>query len=347
MTNDVTLVFPDIKGRSGTRSYVENTMNGLSKIGVKFDRIPVRKREVSINGKPYFGIVFQYLSSLSKNAGSKVVHSLSPDVVVKGTNVVTVHDIIPFTNPEIYMKSYYDKLAYKLSFSRSLKVKTILLSSEVGKKEFKEKTGLDDERLRVIHHSIDHSKFFPEKNSPYPDDGKINIVMVSDFNPRKRIDKVIDAIGGDDEINFYHIGPSQGWNDRYKAIILSGLRFKNVKFLGKLDAKKLREYLTFADLFIFLSESEGFGLPPLEAMACGTNVLVNNLPVFQETMGDMAFFSSLTEFDKFSIVSAIKNKKNSSELIEFSARYSIMNHARKLFEVYSEEILGGKLKPNI
>lgn len=338
MTSGVTLVFPDIKESSGTKSYVENTMNGLSTIGVKYDRIAIKKREISLNGKPYFGILFQYLSSISRNAGTKVVHSLSPDVVLKGTNIVTVHDIIPFTNPDIYMKSYYDKIAYKLSFSRSVRVKTILLSSQVGKIEFKEKTGISDERLKVIYHSINHSKFFPEKTNPYPDDGKLNIVMVSDFNPRKRIDKVIEAIGGNAEINFYHIGPTQGWNDRCKTIMSYGSKFKNVKFLGKLDSKSLREYLTFADLFVFLSESEGFGLPPIEAMACGTNVLVNNLPIFHETMGSIAFFAPLSDFNKDFIISAIKNKRNHNELIEFSKKYSTLNYAHNLNNVYLQEI---------
>lgn len=337
MKNDITLVFPDIKGSSGTKSYVENTFNGLSKIGIKYDKIPIRKREISIMGKPYFGILFQYISSLSKNVTTKVVHSLSPDVVVKGTNIVTIHDIIPFTNPDIYMKSYYDKLAYRLSFSRSLKVKTILLSTEVGKIEFRENTGIDDGRLRVAHHSIDHSKFFPEKTNPFPDDGKINLVMVSDFNPRKRIDKVIDVIGGDDEINFYHIGPTQGWTNRYNEIRRSAEKFGNVRFLGRLDFKSLREYITFADLFIFLSESEGFGLPPLEAMACGTNVIVNDLPVFRETMGDYANYVDLKRLGRDEIIAAINSKKESNVLIKHSYNFSITNYANNLIKIYEKQ----------
>lgn len=334
MAHDVTLFFPDIKGNSGTKSYVENTMNGLDKMGVKYDRVPIKKKEVTINGKPYFGILIQYISSLSKNARTKIVHSLSPDVVVKGTNVVTVHDIIPFTNPEIYMKSYYDKIAYMLSFSRSLKVKTILLSTEVGKREFKEKTGIDDERLKVIPISIDHSKFFPEKVNPYPRDGKLNLVMVSDFNPRKRIDKIIETVGGDNEINFYHIGPIQGWSERYKSIIKSSSNYKNIKFLGPLDNKKLREFITFSDLFVFLSDNEGFGLPPLEAMACGTNVLVNDLPVFRETMQTYAHFIELDKLSKNDIIEAMKHKVARDCLIDYSHNFSIEKYAGNLMELY-------------
>jgi glycosyltransferase involved in cell wall biosynthesis len=43
-----------------------------------------------------------------------------------------------------------------------------------------------------------------------------------------------------------------------------------------------------ADAFVYPSEHEGFGLPPLEAMACGTPVLASNIPIFKEILGDGA-----------------------------------------------------------
>ena len=334
MKSDITLVYPDIKGNSGTKSYVHNTFNGLKSVGVEFSTIPIKKREISIGGKPYFGILFQYFSSLFKEGRTKVVHALSPDVVIRGTNLVTIHDIIPFTNPEIYIKSTYDRAAYKLSFSRALKVQTLLVSTEVGKNSMVEQVKIPPERIRVVNHSIDHSRFFPESVNPYPGDNKINILMVSDFNPRKRIDIVIDAIGGDEEINFYHIGPSQGWSERYSELLKKSEKYKNIKFLGPMDIKKLRQYMTFSHLFVFLSDNEGFGLTPLEAMACGTNVIVNDIPVFQEVLVNMAHFVKLSSFNRESIMAAIKDRKTFSELIEFSRNYSIERHALKLKEIY-------------
>jgi len=334
MKDEITLVYPDIKGNSGTKSYVQNTFNGLKSIGVEFSTISIKKREISIGGKPYFGILFQYFSSLFKEGRTKVVHALSPDVVIRGTNIVTIHDIIPFTNPEIYIKSTYDRAAYKLSFTRALEVQLLLVSTEVGKNSMMDRVNISPERIRVVNHSIDHTRFFPESENPYPEDGKINILMVSDFNPRKRIDLVVDAIGGDREINFYHIGPSQGWSERYHEILKKAENYKNIKFLGPLDIKKLRQYMTFADVFVFLSDNEGFGLTPLEAMACGTNVIVNDLPVFQEVLGNMAYFVKLSSFNRDNIMEAIKHKKPGYELIEFSKNYSMEKHALKLKEVY-------------
>ncbi len=334
MKSEITLVYPDIKGNSGTKSYVQNTFNGLREIGLDFNTIAIKKREISIRGKPYFGILLQYFSSLLKKGRTKMVHSLSPDVVIRGTNIVTIHDIIPFTNPEIYMKSTYDRAAYRLSFSRALKVQTLLVSTEVGKSSILDHIKISPERIYVVNHSIDHSRFFPESENPYPDDHKINVLMVSDFNPRKRIDIVVDALRGDKEINFYHVGPSQGWSERYSEILKRSGDHKNIKFLGPLEIKKMRQYLTFADMFVFLSDNEGFGLTPLEAMACGTNVIVNDIPVFREVLGNMAYFVELSSFNRFDIISAIKNKRPDHELIDFSRNYSTEKHALKLKEIY-------------
>jgi short-subunit dehydrogenase involved in D-alanine esterification of teichoic acids len=73
-----------------------------------------------------------------------------------------------------------------------------------------------------------------------------------------------------------------------------------------------------------------------EAMACGLNVLVNDLPVFRETLGSLAKFSDLSAFCKDDIMDALKAKKPKDELIEFSNRYSVENHAKKLNEIYSD-----------
>ncbi|WP_393972139.1 glycosyltransferase [Oxyplasma meridianum] len=334
LKEDLTLVVPSIKGSSGTKSYAENTIRGLSSLNVDYRTISVRKIELSFRGKPYFGIFFQYLQSTTKKGQTKVVHALSPDVVIKGTDIVTIHDIIPFLNPEIYMKSLYDKMAYRLSFGRALQVKTLLLSTETGKGTFLDRTGIDNSRVKVVHHSIDHEKFFPERFNPYEESNKVKVISVSDFNPRKRIDVLIDALGGDKEIDLYHIGPKQGWSSRFEELSRKAKNYENVKLLGPMDSKKLREYLTFADLFVYLSDNEGFGLPPIEAMACGTNVVVNDLPVFKETLDDQAYFCKIDDFGRDVVMNAIKKRKDPKQLIRFSMRYSIENHARNLLEVY-------------
>ncbi len=336
MNKTATLVYPEIKYPSGTKSYVNNTLQGLAKIGVKYETISIKKVELQFLGKPRLGILFQYLGSLMKRGSTKVVHSLSPEVTIKNTNVVTIHDVIPYVRPDIYINSLYDKAAFALNFSRALKSERILVSTNVGARDLIDHSQVDQEKIRVIPHSIDHEKFYPASQNPYPKDNKIRALMISDFNPRKRLDKIVEKLARDDEIIFYHIGPNQGWENQRQRVLEISRDSKNIFFLGPQPDEELRKYLTYADIFVYLSEHEGFGLPPLEAMACGTNVLVSDIPVFKEVLGDYAHYVSISGFNRDDIHRAVRNKLPSESLRKYSQNFSVEAHAKRLLSVYNE-----------
>ena len=329
----ITLISPKIKGFSGTSSYVNNVINGFHNANLDFEIRFVNKKEISLFGKPFFGIFYQAMSSKLVKASTPIVHALATEVVTSHTNVVTIHDIIPFTNPEIYIHSLYDKIAYKVAFERALKVKNLLVSTKQGKVQLMDKLGVREENIHVVYHSIDHSKYFPDRISPYPQ-GEISIVMVSDFNPRKRIDLLVKAIRNQPGISFYHMGPSQKWVNNLKIIRELAKGSNNIHILGPMDTELVRRYVSNADLFVYLSEDEGFGYPILEAMACGTNVLINDIPVFRELFDGYANFCKLNSFNEESIIKAIKNKKSEHELISFSKRFSIDKMTENILKVY-------------
>ncbi len=61
---------------------------------------------------------------------------------------------------------------------------------------------------------------------------------------------------------------------------------KSVRFVGNVSSERLNELYNLADVFIFPSRFEGFGLPPLQAMACGTPVITTNATSLPEVVGD-------------------------------------------------------------
>ena len=334
MGSDITLIAPKIKGFSGTKSYVENVMNGLALNERDYDLKYIRKIEISLFGKPYFGIITQGILSRLETVHSPIVHALSPEVVTKNTNVVTIHDVIPFTRPDIYMKSYYNKIAYKFAFKRALGVENLLVSTEYGKQQLMKIGEFENKNIRVVHHSIKLEEFYYDSNSPFPENTR-NIVMLSDFNPRKRIDLAINAIKDDEELSFYHIGPTQSWKSNFDRIKEQAGKSTRIHFLGPLPISEVRKYLSNADLFVYLSEDEGFGYPILEAMACGCNVLINRIPVFDELFANIASFCDLGNFSREDIIRSI-GKKGRKELQDFSRRFSVSEMGSNISSFYDE-----------
>ena len=124
-----------------------------------------------------------------------------------------------------------------------------------------------------------------------------------------------------------------GWNERYNFLKSIAEKTDNIKILGPVKTEMLRKYYSNADIFVYLSIDEGFGLPPLEAMACGTNVVVSDIPVFREVYKDYAFYTkdeNVMETIKF----ALKNRRSENELWKFTLNYSLENEIENLLEIY-------------
>ena len=332
--DQITLIAPKIRGFSGTASYVDNVIKGLTTTGLEFHTKYVSKKEISLFGKPFFGIFYQFFMSRFITTSTPIVHALSPEVVTRKTNIVTIHDIIPFTNPQLYLKTNYDKVAYNLAFKRALTVDNLLVSTHHGKVQLLNHIKVPEERVHVVYHCIDHSKYFYDSSSPYKGE-RINVVMLSDYNPRKRIDKIVEILKNDKEIDFYHIGPNQNWKANFDRVMKISDGASNIHLLGPMSTDVTRKYLSNADLFVYLSEDEGFGYPILEALACGTKVLVSKIPVFEELLAGIASFVDIGSLSRDIFLEALKAGKTKEQLQDYSQKFSRSKMAEDLNNIYS------------
>ena len=114
--------------------------------------------------------------------------------------------------------------------------------------------------------------------------------------PRKNLQRLLDAwTSAGDAVGDWMLvlaGP-RGWGPRLAAT-------ENVRTLGWVGDETLPGLMAAADLFCFPSSYEGFGLPPLEAMAAGTPVLVGSYPAAREVLGDAAFEIDALDMQAFS-----------------------------------------------
>jgi glycosyltransferase involved in cell wall biosynthesis len=117
------------------------------------------------------------------------------------------------------------------------------------------------------------------------------ILSVSTIEPRKNLKTLIRAFSQvKDRIDHdLVLSGAYGWkatdlNDVIRDLKLEG----RVRFTGYIDIEELPALYTLADVFVYPSLYEGFGLPPLEAMACGCPVLTSNVASLPEVVGDAA-----------------------------------------------------------
>lgn len=322
---------------TGLGEYSRRLVKGLESNGQNIEKIEVVKKEYSVGGKPLLGNLSLVLGTRIKKPQGEIVHSLSPEVIHPKTNVVTVHDVIPLKLKDVYSQTYYRKKGTDIVFKKIRDIEQIIAFTKQGMKEIHELGGVELDRINIVPQSIDHDLFYPDPDKNLENDDTKLIVTVGDLNPRKRFDILFDALGGQEGYKLVHIGPTNSWEERRSELASKARKFGNVEMLGKVDSGTLRRYMSSADLLVHLSEGEGFGYTPLEAMACGTNVLVNDLEVFRETLDDRAFFTTLEVHGvRRDIDYALSHPMSPESLSNHARQYSVDRMAKNTLEVYKK-----------
>ena len=258
-------------------------------------RIPVKLRSL--------GLIWEYslLPFLCRKEGLDVLHSLgylSP-IVPNTASVVTVLDMIHYVFPsEIEVPK---RLLWRVLFPLSLRTADCIvsISREVGR-EVSERFGWAASKVVPIHLGVDHKLFRPA-NSISGEGGPRFVLSVASISRHKNLERLIRAFAKArrklPNTRLVLVGmrtPRHGGLS--KLVERVGLN-DVVEFTGRIsDAALVKLYQT-ASALAFPSLYEGFGLPLLEAMACGCPVIASDLPTIRETAGDAALFVDAEDSD--------------------------------------------------
>ncbi|HUM13861.1 MAG TPA: glycosyltransferase family 1 protein [Myxococcaceae bacterium] len=210
--------------------------------------------------------------------------------------VLTVHDLIPLTSPDTVSAAF--RWQFRLWLGRSVRVAdhVVCVSAWTRGQLLARFPELDPERVSVVHNGVDHVQ-------PAPLDAVSRawlrslglperwVLFAGALDARKNVDLVLDALE--------QLGP------RAPALVLAGQRWYgagpverrigtlrarglDIRPLGFLAEPLLWTLMAAAPVFVFPSRDEGFGLPPLEAMALGTPVVVSTAAALPEVCGETA-----------------------------------------------------------
>jgi glycosyltransferase involved in cell wall biosynthesis len=218
--------------------------------------------------------------------------------------IITVHDIIPYLvrdDPEQNeYHRYVDRWMDGLAINHLKFADCIITVSEYTRKMLIERLGIDAQKIRVILHGLDLDLFKPIPiTNQFQDKYRINphyqyILYVGSEIPRKNLPRLLEAFTFVKQKNptarLIKIGTpvSSQWNSEVSEQIRRlGLQ-DEVTLFDHVSRDDLISFYNLADAFVFPSLNEGFGIPPLEAMACGAPVICSNSSSLPEVVGDAA-----------------------------------------------------------
>ncbi|MCS7229667.1 MAG: glycosyltransferase family 1 protein [Candidatus Kryptonium sp.] len=179
-----------------------------------------------------------------------------------------------------------------------------IVHSEFTKNDLITEWGIDEKKIKVVKLGT-----FIKPHQPRDNFGSKKILFVGTIEPRKGLDKLLDAY----EIIKQEIPDVEliicgkiGWKVKDLVLKLNKMISTNtkVKYLGYVDDDKLINLYREVDVCVYPSFYEGFGLPPLEAMACGCPVIVSNTSSLPEVVGEAGI--TVDPIDVKQLATAIK-----------------------------------------
>jgi glycosyltransferase involved in cell wall biosynthesis len=203
----------------------------------------------------------------------------------------------------------------------------IITISEFTKSDIIKFYGVEPSKIIVAHCAVDMSKFKytelrPRLKTKYGLEGGY-LLYLGTIEPRKNITNLVRAYDKlPDVIKTKHplvLAGGGGWNDsEIKESIVNAKNNSNIIQTGYVDEKDIPALYSGAELFLYPSHFEGFGMQILEAMACGTPVLTANNSSLPEVGGDAAYYVDDNSVDsiKSGIEKILNNPKLQKELVK-------------------------------
>ena len=258
-------------------------------------------------------------------------------------SVVTIHDASRWVDPGRYTRAnlVYSRLMTRHTLRMNSPVITV---SNAAKRDLMRYLHLPEERIHVIHEAA-HPRFRLISSDTAP----LNLSMpyllhVGTIEPGKNIERLIHAFA---QFRAHHpkhtlvLAGDRGWKMERIFDAIAKHRLENaVRYVGHVSDDELVALYNGAEFFIFPSLNEGFGLPPLEALQCGTSVIASNRSSLPEVLGDAPLYIDPTDISQMAEAmakvaddSTLRMEMKKSGLAQ-ATRYSWAQTARHTIEVY-------------
>lgn len=276
---------------------------------------------------------------------------------VAGKKIVTVHDMVYKSFPETVRGR--TKYMLDTGLKRSMKrADRIVTDSEFSKQEIIRYFPQFADKIRVVYCGVDTDRFHPVTDMAQIQAVKEKYAIDRDYflylgtlEPRKNLERLMDAYAqfcqGKSEPPYLVLAGGKGWLDDgiYQKVQKLHLE-ASVLFTEYVPDGEICPLMCGALAFVFPSIYEGFGLPPLEAMACGVPVLTTHAASLPEVVGKDAVV--VDPYQISAIADGLEQLYTDADLRQRlreagpkrAAMFSWENSAKQLYAVY-QEVCGG------
>ena len=315
----------------GIGTYIRNLLRQLARIDHDTDYV-LLSSPTDLDVAAQLGPNFRSVLEPSPNYSLRelihvpwVLHRERPDVfhaphyvlppAIRCRSVVTIHDCIHLMFPQYLPNKAayaYARASMWAAVKRSSRILTV---SEASKRDILHFFNVAPEKIEVVYNAIDDHFWLtpPEEEvarvrERYQLDHQF-VLYVGNIKPHKNLVRLIDAFDelrrtGLEDLKLLIIGDEISKLPALRRAVHRHKLHKHVRFLGFVSDGTLRILYRLASVFVFPSLYEGFGLPPLEAMASGTPVVTSNQSSLPEVTGDAAVL--VDPYDVDSLVDGIR-----------------------------------------
>ncbi|MFA6992660.1 MAG: glycosyltransferase family 1 protein [Candidatus Gracilibacteria bacterium] len=290
-------------------------------------------KKVLVNAKHYsFAEQTKFLKILNKEK-LDIIHfpHFNVPFFYRRPYTVTIHDLTLSFFPGQKMTRFYHRLFYNLIIKNAVKrAKTVVAVSQNTKNDIIKHLKIKEQKIKVIHNGVNSNfKLIADQSILSKTLSKFNIkkdflLYTGVWRSHKNLSRLIEAFAiirnkKNLDLNLVITGNKDPYYPEVTKTIKSLNLEKNVITPGLVSEEDLINLYNAASIYVFPSLYEGFGIPPLEAMKCGTPVAASNTASIPEICGEKnaVFFDPYnTEDIAEKITTLYKDKDLQKELIE-------------------------------
>ena len=273
--------------------------------------------------------------------------------------VMTVHDMLEHMSRAREQNGFWRSLHFQLTNQVLRGAARIFAVSKFTKAEIEKLSAIPSQRIEVVYNAIDerflHGHATPADRQVIVERYQVTypfLLYAGRISPHKNVVRMIEAFSAlkteleKDELfpdlKLIIIGDDLSGNpDLRRTVIRSGVQ-NDVRFLGFVPIEVLRTFYDQAKIFVFPSLYEGFGLPPLEAMAHGTPVVTSNVSSLPEVVGNAAVL--VNPENVFEIMRALHRvlvdqplrERMKERSYQQAAKFSWENSVHRILDVYHQ-----------